>query len=409
MGLMKKHPIYSVIENIKTDLQTNPENLDKYLNTHRLANIGKIVGGISHAFNNILGGILGYSQLLKEELSQDSDPYRHAFIIEKAAKRASKLISQLYIYSNSKHTFQKFPIDLRTLVQEVIAILSSTFNRHVIISSEFNHQTHNILADFSQMCQVLINVCMNAKEAMPDGGKLCIQTYVAANEEIEDFPEFDRKAEYIVINIKDNGTGIKKEHLPHIFKPYFSTKESSLGNGFGLTIVEGIVKDHHGVLKVSSEPGKGTSVKIYLPTTRVSAIIKKAPVRRKCVQGKGEVILVVDDEIDIREMTKKILEKKGFKVLLADSGHNAIKIYEENAKAIQLVILDLILPGIDGTEVYNKLKNTSTKPKFILTSGYTKILQNREIMKKSSTDCFLPKPWELPTLIKEVKRLLKEP
>ncbi|MFQ5752133.1 MAG: ATP-binding protein, partial [bacterium] len=367
MNIRKKQTLLSTIERIQADLQSNPENVVKYLHSQQLANIGNMVGGIAHTFNNILGGILGYAQLLKEELPQNSDPYRHAAVIEKAAKRASKLLSQLHIISNKNHIYQKVPIDPIALVEEVVSIIKSCFPRNIRITTAFHHDAERILADFPSMCQVLMNICLNAKESMPHGGDLKIQTDLARKKEVQNLCGFDENEQYVVFKISDTGSGIKKKDLPHIFEPFFSTKGANGGSGFGLTIVEAIVKDLHGGVSVCSRFGKGSSFIVYLPST-----VPVARVRTEKLQGKGEVILVVDDEEDLREMAKKILERKGFRVLLADTGPNAIKVFEENAQDIQLVLLDMILPGIDGAQVYQKLKKNGTKPKIILTSGYTK-------------------------------------
>ncbi|MFQ5825633.1 MAG: response regulator [bacterium] len=396
----------TTIENIQKNLECEKDNIKKYLYTQRLASLGHLVGDIAHKFNNILGGILGYSQLLQNEIEPTSDAYRHALVIEKAAKRATKLISQLRLFINS-HVYEKKPVCPEKLVKEVVTILESTFNKNIKINIQFNHSNEKILADFSAMCQALVNVCLNARDAMPDGGTLVIQTAISREKgRVQYSTKKNLSKKYVVFKIKDSGVGIAKKNLPLIFEPFFTTKDLEIGSGLGLTIVEGIVKDHRGKIKVYSKIGEGTTFEIYLPTTIKTCNYPEMPAFVEDELGEGELIMVVDDEEVILNMAKNIFEKKGYKVLLADNGESAIKIYNEHADEIKLIILDMILPDIGGACVCQKIKAKGFKSKIILTSGYTnKSTINN--MFKQGVESFVPKPWDLPELLKETKRVLK--
>lgn len=371
-----------------------------------MANLGNMLGGISHTLNNILGGVLGYAQLLKSSLPEESDLVQQAVVIETAARRASKLISRLSLYSNNKCSYQLIPIDPRKLVEETVAILGCFFPSNIQLSTEFNHGATNILADFPSLCHVLLNICMNAKEAMPRGGTLKISTDCICNVELTHVFETPQNA--ILIQITDTGSGIQDEFLPHIFEPFFSTKPTGSANGFGLTVAKEIIDELQGVIKVNSAIGQGTTVSIYLPLNS-NPLQEKPPLnKQKDASTEGQMILVVDDEEDLRGIAKEILQRKGFRVLLAENGDQAIEVYERHFRQIQIVLLDLILPGLAGDEVYRRIKQINPDQKIILTSGYTKHSQELQPVQGFALDYYLPKPWEIPALIEIVNRLLEE-
>jgi len=375
------------------------ENLEQYLHMLRLATIGNMVGGMAHTLNNVLGGILGYAQLQKEELQDLPVPLKHAEIIERAAKRASKLISQLQTFCIKQSNNKKI-IDARFLVEQIHDIFDSVFNKRINLNLELQHDSARIIVDIYALSFAFINICHNAKAAMPNGGSLTIRTGKdAATIENKD-------VEYVTFEFQDTGCGIKKEHLPHITEPFFTTRNAP---GMGLTIADEIIKDHDGKLKIHSIPGKGTRVMVWIPVkmplselNTVAAVKREAQMRQS---SQKQTIMVVDDEADLREMAKTILEKRGYDVLVAGSGHTAVQVFKENLARINLVILDMIMPGMDGAKVYRRLKALSQNSKFILTSGYVNDSPFQEIIDKEE-EIFVPKPWDLPHLISEAQRVL---
>ena len=385
-------PLFDNLKCIKNDLESNPENLEKYFQILKLASVGEMMGEISHTFNNILGGILGYSQLLKEQLQEGSDALRQAEVIEKASKRASKLVSQMQFFSQ-RQSYQKRIVDPKQIVTEVTLILESTFNKNIKITTQFNHGSARLFVDLAAIYQILLNICRNCKDAMPEGGELAMRT--------------ELKDQFVTFEISDTGFGIDSNDLLHIFEPFFSRKKSGFASGMGLAVAEAIVKDNQGRIVAESEVGKGTVFRVFLPTAKPSVkLTKSADNQDKFMKADGELIMVVDDEEDLREMAKRILEKRGFKVVIAGSGETAIKVFEKHANEIKLVILDMILPEGDGTKVYKKIKELRKDSKIILTSGYIHNAPFQELIENNQEN-FLPKPWDITELIEEAERVLK--
>ena len=393
------------LEKIINDLKQSEENVEKYLRTQQLANVGNMVVGIAHKFNNILGGILGYAQLLQDELPENSQGYRKAAIIEGAAKKASKLILQLHLFSNQKHGQNMRPVDPRILVEEIVSIAASTLTPNVKVKKVFDHGPHNILADSQSMALVLLNILLNSRDAMPNGGELFIKTSFADVQDAKADSKHPGHHSYVAFEVTDTGCGIPEDQLGSIFEPFFSTKKNQAASGLGLTIASEVVESHQGKIEVDSEWGTGTSVRVFIPSVRRSRKAQDRLHPASAVPGEGQVIMVVDDEKELRDMAKIIFEQKGFRVLLADSGSSAIKLFDENAKDIQLVILDMVLPGPNGRQVYQRITAEKTKPKIILTSGYSKESADLEFVDKED-EFFIPKPWDLPELIDSVNQLL---
>ena len=388
-----------LLDRIKAELENGDEHLEQYLHMLRLATIGNMVGGMAHTLNNVLGGILGYAQLQKEELKELPVPLKHAEIIERAAKRASRLISQLQTFCIKQPNTRKI-IDARFIVEQIHGIFDSVFNKRIELNVELQHGSARIMADVYALTFAFINICYNAKHAMPNGGSLTIRTG-------QDAATIDHQdVEYVTFEFRDTGCGIPEENLKHIREPFFSTRGAS---GMGLTIADEIIKEHDGKLKIHSTPGEGTRVMVWIPVKMPLPETKAMPELKKADSAKEDtrkqVIMVVDDEADLREMAKTILERRGYDVLVAGSGDTAVQVFKENLDDINLVILDMIMPGMDGAKVYEQLKSLSHNSKFILTSGYVNDSPFQEIIDKEE-EIFVPKPWDLPHLISEAQRVL---
>jgi signal transduction histidine kinase len=247
-----------LFDKIKKELADNSDNIDKYYHLFKLASIGNMIGGIAHTFNNILGGILGYSQLQKEELKENENAFRHAEIIEKAAKRASTLISQLQMLS-VRQQYRKVYIDPKKFIENIVEILKSVYNRSINVTVKYEHGNAQVVADPILISYVILNIAMNSKEAMPLGGSVTIRTGLTSCGNAQgDGSEDDS----VFIEIKDTGSGIISKQLALVFEPFYTTKE---GSGMGLTIAQEIIRDHDGQMKIESEVEKGTNVMITLP------------------------------------------------------------------------------------------------------------------------------------------------
>jgi hypothetical protein len=394
----------ATIERLKELLATDPQNLERFLANQRHSAIGAMVRNIAHTFNNVLGGILGYSQLLKDEVEEGSHAHRHALIIEGAAKRAANLVSQIYVMSNHSHSQERRVIDPKLLIEEVVALLKSSFPPNIAFATVFNHHDRRVLVDYPNLCQVLLHICMNARDAMPEGGELTIATYLSDKSEGANLAaEVD---EYVLFKITDTGAGIPAELLPHIFEPFVSTREKKVAGGLGLTLAKAIVQDHGGDIFVKSEPGKGAIVTVRIPTAPAMPAAESQPVADATSSAQSRAILVVDDEEELRDLAKSIFERKGFHVLLAENGESALNIFEDHQHDIGLVLLDVSMPGLSAEQVYRRLQESNRRVKIILTSGHARYSAHLKFLERANLP-FFPKPWDLPELIKEVTRMLQ--
>ncbi|MFQ5708684.1 MAG: response regulator [bacterium] len=390
MKSVRLHALRSTVDKILRSAHSEQDHVEKFLSTQKLACIGKFTGDIAHKLNNILGGILGYSQLLQEELEPTSNAFKQACEIESASKRAAKILTQLLIISDDK-IVKKRAIDPEEVIQDVVTIFENSLKKKVSLSVHFNHKSRKIWANYALLSQALMNLCLNARDAIIGDGHITIETELLNDE--------------IVFKIQDTGTGIKEELLPFIFEPFFTTKEEGIGSGLGLTVVDGIVRHHKGEIKVLSEEDKGSTFTVAMPVAQEAHSNSKKRRDSEDLLGEGELIMVVDDEKDLREIAKKIFEKKGYRVLLAEDGSSALRVFNECEEEIKLVILDLIMPGLDGAQVYNELKTKESDTKIILTSGYTKDTTVQTIIDEG-TESFVAKPWEVTELLRITKEVL---
>jgi len=390
-------------EIIKEAIGRIDENVERYLQLNKMASLGGMLGNITHTFNNILGGILGYSQLLGEELKDHPDALRHAAVIEKAAKRASRLVYQLQILAN-KRPFTEQLVDVFKAIDEVGAILESTLNKSITLETCYNCDKIYIKADYISICHALLNVCINAKQAMPEGGTLTIETRAVEHELPDSEGTLSRQAA-IQITVSDTGCGIDARDLPFVFEPFFSTREIHQGAGMGLTVARDIIERHRGRIALKSEVGEGTEVAIVLPAQKTGFSDSEARAQESLADFNGELVLVVEDETDLAAMAKRILEKKGCRVLLAATGEEAMSLIKEKGKDIALVIIDMVLPGCDGRAVYDAVKEFDKGKRVILTSGYNTAFNYDEIIGPHG-DIFIRKPWDLPALLSAARRLL---
>lgn len=389
----KMQPAATTLERMKKELESKPGGIEQYLSTLKLASMGNMVGGVTHTLNNILGGILGYAQLLKEVARDSTDAIRHAEVIEQAAKRASRVVSQLQIISE-RDTRAKSVIDPQWVVHRIVTILSSSFNRNIKIKTHFRHESNKILANPTALCQVLLNICLNAKSAMPHGGELVIETEI-------------REQKSVLFKITDNGEGLDKEYLPYLFEPFVNSDNSRQGSGLGLAIAREIIADHKGTIEVESDPEVGSTFYITIPITKIEpseSIQTDAPKQSEMHLGEA-TILVVDDEEELRTLATQIFKRKGFSVYAAGNGEEAIELFQQHHDRIHLVILDMILPGEDGPTVFKKIKKLDPETKVILTSGYVTNSPFKALIENGSA-MFVPKPWDLPQLVQEAQKAL---
>jgi len=377
------------------------------LQAQKMEAIGTLAGGVAHDFNNILQAILGYTQILLMSKSEDDPDVQNLKQIEMAVKRASELTHQLLAFSQ-KVKSELRPINLNQEVREVEKLLRRTIPKMINIELRLAEDLKVINADAAQLEQVIMNLCVNARDAMPEGGSIIIETEnVFMDDEYCKEHLGSKAGSYVMLSISDTGDGMDKETLEHIFEPFFTTKDVGKGTGLGLAMVYGIVENHDGYITCYSEPGKGTNFKIYFP------VIDAEPYRIEDVKqedlsglkGNGETLLLVDDEDSLRELGKTILEEFGYKVILANNGESALKTYEAQKSDISIVVLDLIMPGMGGSQCLEKLLEIDPDAKVVIASGYAVNGETKRAIDAGAKG-FVRKPYEVKQFLRTVREAL---
>ncbi|MBA7525209.1 Sensor histidine kinase RcsC [subsurface metagenome] len=391
---------------VSQDITRELELEEQLRQAQKLESLGTLAGGIAHDFNNILGGILGYASLIKEELPPGSDLLPEVETIITSAKRAAELTRQLLAFARKGH-YQPVPVDLNNIVNEVVKLLSRTIDKAVAVETGLSPSLGAVMGDSGQINQMLLNLCLNVCDAMPAGGRLLIKTenIVIDNSGREALPELEMGS-YVKLTVSDTGTGIEPEIRERIFDPFFTTKERAGGgkhSGLGLAMVFGIVKSHDGAVKLESEKGEGSAFFIYLPCTEKNA--QRGREKEKRVPEGKETILVVDDKAVLCEVAGRMLETGGYRVILAYGGKEALDIYSRQHQDIDLVILDIIMPDMNGKRVYERLKKINAKVKVLISSGYSKAGQAQAILADGAKG-FIQKPYERADMLYKVRDVL---
>ncbi len=395
----------STFEQIRAEAALR-ESQQMVLRQERLAAVGQLSAGVAHEFNNILTIIRGHATLLIESDDLGDDAAQSLEQISSSAERAANLTRQMLAFSR-KQLLQPKTLDLSEIAEQVAKMLGRLIGENITITCNLQPGISPICADPGMIEQVIINLALNARDAMPKGGQLVISTAAA---DITDTSTRGRSEAYagsfVCLTVADTGCGMDEATLQKIFEPFFTTKEVGQGTGLGLATVYGIVKQHHGWLEVSSKPGKGTAFNIYLPVDhkKPAPAIAKAP--KSVVKGGKETILFVEDEPDIRQLARQILEQLGYSVIEAGSGVEALKLWETCRDEVRLLLTDMVMPeGVSGGELARKLRADKPELKVIYMSGYSV-----EILEKDLSDQkdfrFLEKPYRPQTLAQMVRDCL---
>jgi two-component system cell cycle sensor histidine kinase/response regulator CckA len=379
---------------------------DQMLRAQRMDSIGTLAGGIAHDLNNVLTPILLSVDLLKLRLADQ--PSRDTLeTIATSARRGAEMLSQVLSFAKGMDG-QKVPVQISRLLQDLSRIVHDTFPKNVEMHMQTPPEDWLVSGDSTQIHQVLLNLCVNARDAMPAGGKLTIDTsnividpqYAATNIEAREGP-------HIVIGVEDDGVGISPEVLPKIFDPFFTTKGPGKGTGLGLSTSLAIIKSHGGFVRVRSEPGHGTRFSVYLPALQSSAqqpqVIEEQPLPR----GDNELILIVDDEAAVREITRQTLNTHGYRSMLAADGAEAVTLYSKHMDEIAAVLTDMMMPVMDGTTTIQVLVKMNPKVRIIAASG---VVSNgsRASAAESGARQFLPKPYTAETILRSLRHVLQE-
>jgi PAS domain S-box-containing protein len=370
----------------------------------KIESIGTLAGGIAHDFNNILTAIIGYGNLLNMKMPID-DPLRHNVDqILSSAGRAAQLTQGLLAYSR-KQIINPQPVDLNELVRKLERFLARLIGEDVELMTALTDKDATVQADSGQIEQVLMNLATNARDAMPDGGILHIDTdRIDLDDEFARAHPGSRPGKYVLISVTDSGVGMDENTREKIFEPFFTTKEVGKGTGLGLSMVYGIVKQHNGYITVASGVGKGTTFSIYLPAVQAE-ITQAKLLDTDSVKEGTETILVAEDDEAIRGLAKDMLEEFGYTVILAEDGEDAVNKFRDRSDTIQLLLLDMIMPKKNGKEVYEEIKGMKPDIKAIFLSGYTAdLIQKRGVLEEGLN--FIVKPFAINALLDEVRLVL---
>jgi len=389
---------------INTDITEKKKLEEQFLRAQRLESIGTLASGVAHDLNNILAPILMSAAMLREEIPED---LRESIIttIEESAQRGSEIVKQVLTFARGVHG-DRIVLQPRHLIREVEKIMVETFPKSISIINRVPSELRTVNGDPTQLHQVLLNLCINARDAMPDGGKLVIS---AEEKEVDGacadlFPDA-RPGSYVALIVSDTGTGIPPEIIDKIFDPFFTTKAHGKGTGLGLSTVIGIVKSHGGFVNLESQAGKGSTFKVFLPTSDKPLLAMQAQNAALIPSGNGEIILAVDDEAEIRTVLETLLRRNGYKPLIAVDGNDALKKFALQAGAVKLVLTDVMMPLVDGVVLTRALKKMDPNVKVIASTGQPEKSRLEEL-KALGVKGVLRKPFNSDSLLNKVSAVL---
>lgn len=373
----------------------------------KMESVGRLAGGVAHDFNNMLQAILGNAALALQDLPPDSPARESLEEIEKSARRSADLTRQLLTFAR-KQTISPRILDLNDTVAGMLKMLRRLIGEDTALSWVPGANLWPVKLDSSQIDQVLANLCVNARDAIGSLGTVTIETANVTLDDayVQNHPE-GVPGDYVTLSVSDTGKGMDAETQSHLFEPFFTTKELGKGTGLGLATVFGIVKQNHGLISVRSEPGRGTTFKIYLPRAEAEALAATSAVRKRDLRG-TETVLLVEDEDQVLVLAQRILQQHGYTVLAARSPEAAVKLAEQHAGPIHLLITDVVMPGMNGRELRQRLAACQPGLRCLYMSGYTAdVIAHHGVLDEGVQ--FLQKPFTIESLAERVREALKQP
>ncbi len=390
---------------------TDRKRLEEQLRqSQKMESLGTLAGGIAHDFNNMLAIINGYTEVcLARASASNADEALRRYLreVHGAAQRAVSLVQRILTFSR-KTEVRTAPVNLNKIVRELGALIAETFPRTITIDFELDETIGSLSADQSQLQQVIMNLCVNARDAMPKGGRLTLSTRIIPGSELLRLGA-DSATRYVCLRVSDTGVGMSHQVRARIFEPFFTTKQESGGTGLGLAVVYGIIANHRGLLDVESAVGQGSSFLVYLPASDSESVpLLQTPPRAFGEFPKGhENLLIVEDEMSLRALLRNVLEPCGYQIRLAQDGREAIHIIERRDVPLDAVLLDLNMPEIHGLEVFKELKRLRPGVKVLIVSGNITKEMKSELMKLGQRE-FITKPYRIEDLCLRLRRMLDD-
>lgn len=390
---------------LKREIQNREKLQAQLVQAQKMESIGRLAGGVAHDFNNMLSIIIGYSQLSMEKMSPDEPLHADLQEIHQAAQRSTEITGKLLAFAR-KQTVSPVVLDLNTAIEGLLKMLERLLREDITLSWRPGNRVWRIYIDPSQVDQLLINLCINARDAIEGSGEITIET---------DNIIFDTDycmqhtgfvpGDFVVLSVSDNGCGMDNDTRDHIFEPFFTTKQLGKGTGLGLPMVYGIMRQNKGFINVYSEPDRGTTFKMYFPRDKTGSDGEPVPEQIKPETGRGETILLVEDESSLLDLATRLLKSLNYNVLSAASPGDALKLAKKNAGKIHLLLTDVIMPEMNGRELALQLTALSPELKTLFMSGYTaNVIAHQGVLEKGIH--FIQKPLTINTLSAKVRLVL---
>ena len=398
--------LLGAMKNMVERLKEAKELERQLIQSQKLETMGRLTSGIAHDFNNLLNVILGNAQLIKMYVPCEGKIQDRCISIEEAVFKAADFVKQLLAFSK-KQTLDLKTVDLNRAVRDFEKMIRRMVNEDIFIEINMEHVLPPIYADISQINQVILNLIVNAREAMPHGGKFALET---STEYVNGFSAGKHsnvaEGEYVVLTAKDNGIGIDRELLSKIFEPFFTTKEH--GTGLGLSVVYGIIKQHNGFIDVFSEVGKGTTFKVYLPAQTAATGAETAAVQKGELKKGSETILVVEDDKVLRDLLSETVKTFGYTVYTAADGIEGIEMFNKHGGVIDIVLLDVIMPKLGGRETYEEIKRIKPSVNVLFVTGYGPSIIDNNVLSDNGVG-IIQKPYSAEAISKKIRDMLDGP
>jgi CheY-like chemotaxis protein len=379
---------------------------DQLIQAQKMEAVGRLAGGVAHDFNNLLTAILGYTELLRGQVEHDPDALDYTAEVRRAAERASDLTNQLLAFSRRRPAAPQ-AVDLNDVVRKIDKMLRRIIGEDIELEVRLAADLRRVMVDPAHMDQVIMNLAVNSRDAMPDGGKLTIETanvqltgdYAAGHLGAQSGP-------HVMLAVSDTGTGMDAATQARVFEPFYTTKEQGKGTGLGLSIVYGIVKQNAGGIMVYSEPAHGTVFKIYIPAVEAPAAVAPAEREDADAEVSGATILLVEDEDQVRKLARSFLERRGYRVVEASSGPEALRTLQDYDGRIDLLLTDMVMPQMNGATLAEKVKAMRPEIRILFMSGYTEGGMENQGLPAGEAQ-FLQKPFSAGALERKVRDALR--